>query len=57
MTRQNLLPILRQQRVWIALALAVVLLFVSSAWMDKTAADNRAEIDRVYEAASHPPHI
>jgi hypothetical protein len=35
--------------VWIALALAVVLLFVSSAWMDKTAADNRAEIDRVYE--------
>ncbi|MBR4895449.1 MAG: hypothetical protein IKZ41_03400 [Clostridia bacterium] len=49
MTRQNLLPILRQQRVWIALALAVVLLFVSSAWMDKTAADNRAEIDRVYE--------
>ena len=49
MTRQNLLPILRRRTVWIALALAIILLFVSAAWMDKTAADNRAEIDRVYD--------
>ncbi|MBO7403972.1 MAG: hypothetical protein J6V24_03335 [Clostridia bacterium] len=49
MTRQNLLPILRRCTVWIALALASLLLFVSTARMDKTAADNRAEIDRVYD--------
>ncbi len=49
MTRQNLLPILRRRKGWIALALSLLLLFVSAAWMDKTAADSRAEIDRVYE--------
>ncbi|MBQ3708852.1 MAG: hypothetical protein II889_13250 [Clostridia bacterium] len=49
MTRQNLLPILRRRTVWIVLALAVLLLLVSAAWMDKTAADSRAEIDRVYD--------
>lgn len=49
MTRQNLLPILRRRTVWIVLALAVLLLLVSAAWMDKTAADSRAEINRVYD--------
>ena len=53
MTRQNLLPILRRRKGWIALALSLLLLFVSAAWMDKTAADSRAEIDRVYEEEKH----
>lgn len=49
MKRQNLLPILRRAPFWIAFALAVLLLLVSTAWMDKTAADNRSGIEKVYE--------
>ena len=49
MIRLNLLPVLRRRGAWIALALAVLLLLLSVAWMDMTAAQNRAEIDRVYD--------
>ena len=49
MRRQDLLPIIRKKKTWLALAAAILLLTVSAAWMDKAVADNRAEIDKVYE--------
>ncbi len=49
MNRYNLLPILRRRRIWITLTAALLLLFLSVGLMDKTAADDRAEIERIYK--------
>ncbi len=49
MTRYNLFPILRKRRTWIVLTAALLLLFLSVGLMNKTAADDRAEIERIYK--------
>ena len=49
MIRQNLLPILRKWKIWLAVFLAAAAFTVSGAWLSREVARNQAEIDRTWE--------
>ncbi len=49
MIRQNLLPILRKWKIWLAVFLAAAVFTVSGAWLSREVARNQAEIDRTWE--------
>lgn len=49
MIRQNLLPILRKWKIWLAVFLAAAAFTVSGAWLSREVARNQAEIDQTWE--------
>ena len=49
---QNLLPLFRRRRLWIAFAAVILLFLVSVAWMDRTADETRREMEHTIEEMS-----